>query len=53
MTDSPDMSSADVMALVNQISPDVAGFSMDITEINVVIDQVAAVSGLTDKKDDF
>ena len=53
VTDSPDMSSADVMALVNQISPDVAGFSMDITEINVVIDQVAAVSGLTDKKDDF
>ena len=39
--------------LVNQKAPDVAGFSMDITEINVVIDQVAAATGLTDKKDDF
>ena len=53
VTDSPDMSSTDVMALVNQIAPDVAGFSMDITEINTVIDQVAAATGLTDKKDDF
>ena len=53
VTDSPDISSADVMGLVNQKAPDVAGFSMDITEINVVIDQVAAATGLTDKKDDF
>ncbi len=53
VTDNPDMSSTDVMALVNQIAPDVAGFSMDITEINTVIDQVAAATGLTDKKDDF
>ena len=53
VTDSPDMSSDDVMVLVNQIAPDVTGFSMNITEINVVIDQVAAAAGLTDKKDDF
>ena len=53
VTDSPDMSSADVMALVNQIAPDVTGFSMDIIEINQVIDQVAAAASLTDKKDDF
>ena len=53
VTDSPDMSSADVMTLVNQIAPDVAGFSMNITEINILINQVAAASGLTDKKDDF
>ena len=53
VTDSPDMSSSDVMALVNQIAPDVTGFSMNITEINAVIDQIASATGLTDKKDDF
>jgi hypothetical protein len=53
VTDSPDISSADVMGFVNQIAPDVAGFSMDITLINLVIDQLAAATGLTEKKDDF
>ena len=53
ITDNPDMSSADVMALVNQIEPSVAGFSQNTMNINTVIDQVAAAAGLTDKKDDF
>ena len=53
VTDSPDMSSADVMALVNQIEPAVAGFTQSTMSINAVIDQVAAAAGLTDKKDDF
>ena len=53
VTDSPDMSSAEVMALVNQIEPSVAGFSQNTMNINTVIDQVAAAAGLTDKKDDF
>jgi hypothetical protein len=47
------MSSADVMALVNQIEPAVTGFTMSVTSVNAVIDQVAAATGLTDKKDDF
>ena len=47
------MSSADVMALVNQISPAVAGFTQSTMSINAVIDQVANAAGLTDKKDDF
>ena len=53
ISDSPDMSPTDVMALVNQIEPDVAGFTMSVQSINGVIDQVAAAAGLTDKKDDF
>ena len=53
VTDSPDMSSADVMALVSQIEADVAGFSQNTMSINAVIDQVAAAAGLIDKKDDF
>ena len=53
ITDSPDMSSADVMALVSQIEADVAGFSQNTMSINAVIDQVAAAAGLSDKKDDF
>lgn len=53
ITDNPDMSSADVMALVNQIEPSVAGFSQNTMNINTVIDQVAAAAGLTYKKDDF
>ena len=53
ITDNPDMSSADVMALVNQIEPSVAGFSQNTMNINTVIDQVAAAAGLTGKKDDF
>lgn len=53
VTDSPDMSYVDVMALVSQIEADVAGFSQNTMSINAVIDQVAAAAGLTDKKDDF
>ena len=53
VTDSPVMSSADVMALVSQIEADVAGFSQNTMSINAVIDQVAAAAGLIDKKDDF
>ena len=53
ITDSPDMSYVDVMALVSQIEADVAGFSQNTMSINAVIDQVAAAAGLTDKKDDF
>ena len=53
VTDSPEMSSADVMALVSQIEADVAGFSQNTMSINAVIDQVAAAAGLIDKKDDF
>ena len=53
VTDSPDMSSADVMALVSQIEPAVASFTQSTMSINAVIDQVAAAAGLSDKKDDF
>ena len=53
VTYSPEMSSADVMALVSQIEADVAGFSQNTMSINAVIDQVAAAAGLSDKKDDF
>ena len=53
VTDSPDMSYVDVMALVSQIEADVAGFSQNTMSINAVIDQVAAAAGLSDKKDDF
>ena len=53
ITDSPDMSPTDVMALVSQIEPAVAGFTMSVQSVNAVIDQVAAAAGLTDKKDDF
>jgi len=51
VTDSPDMSSADVMALVNQIEPDVAGFAQNVVSINAVIDQIAAATGLEQYKD--
>ena len=53
VTDSPDISSSDVMALVSQIEAYVAGFSQNTMSINAVIDQVAAAAGLSDKKDDF
>ena len=53
ITDSPDMSPSDVMALVSQIEPAVADFTMSVQSVNAVIDQVAAAAGLTDKKDDF
>lgn len=53
VTDSPDMSYTEVMSIVNQIEPSVAGISQNIMEINSIIDQVAAASGLTDKKNDF
>ena len=51
VTDTPDMSSTDVMALVNQIEPDVAGFTMSVVSINDVIDQIAAATGLEAYKD--
>ena len=51
ISETPDMSSADVMALVNQIEPAVAGFTMSLTSINAVIDQVAAATGLESVKD--
>jgi hypothetical protein len=51
ITDTPDMSSADVNALVNQIEPAVAGFTMSVNSINSVIDQIAAATGLEAYKD--
>ncbi len=51
ISDTPDMSSADVMALVNQIEPAVAGFTMSVVSINAVIDQIAAATGLEAYKD--
>tara|TARA_B100000683_G_scaffold224490_1_gene222769 strand:+ start:960 stop:2120 length:1161 start_codon:yes stop_codon:yes gene_type:complete len=51
ISETPDMSSADVMALVNQIEPAVAGFTMSLTSINAVIDQIAAATGLESVKD--
>ena len=51
ISDNPDMSSADVMALVNQIEPAVAGFTMSVVSINAVIDQIAAATGLEAVKD--
>ena len=51
ISETPDMSSADVMALVGQIEPAVAGFTMSLTSINAVIDQVAAATGLESVKD--
>jgi len=51
ITDTPDMSSADVDALVNQIEPAVAGFTQSVVSINSVIDQIAAATGLEAYKD--
>ena len=51
ISETPDMSSADVMALVGQIEPAVAGFTMSLTSINAVIDQIAAATGLESVKD--
>ena len=51
ISETPDMSTADVMALVSQIEPAVAGFTMSLTSINAVIDQVAAATGLESVKD--
>ena len=51
ITDTPDMSSADVNALVNQIEPAVAGFTQSVVSINSVIDQIAAATGLEAVKD--
>jgi hypothetical protein len=51
ITDSPDMSSADVDDLVNQIEPAVAGFTQSVVSINSVIDQIAAATGLEAYKD--
>ena len=53
VTDSPDMSSADVMALVNQIEPSVAGFTQKVLRPLMLSLIVAAAAGLADKKDDF
>ena len=51
ITDTPDMSTADVMALVNQIEPAVAGFTMSVQSVNAVIDQIAVATGLEAVKD--
>ena len=51
ISETPDISSADVMALVSQIEPAVAGFAMSVQSINAVIDQVAAATGLESVKD--
>jgi hypothetical protein len=50
ITDTPDMSNADINALVNQIEPDVAGFTQSIIDINSVIDQIASATGLESYK---
>jgi hypothetical protein len=51
ITDTPDMSTADVMALVNQIEPAVEGFTMSVQSVNSVIDTIAAATGLEAYKD--
>ena len=51
ISETPDMSNAEVMSLVNQIEPDVADFSMNITSINSFIDQIATATGLESVKD--
>ena len=45
------MSTADVMALVSQIEPAVADFTMNLTLINDAINQVATATGLESVKD--
>ena len=51
ISETPDMSTADVMALVSQIEPAVADFTMNLTLINDAINQVAAATGLESVKD--
>ena len=51
ISETPDMSNAEVMSLVDQIEPDVADFSMNITSINSFIDQIATATGLESVKD--
>ena len=51
ISDTPDMSTADVMVLVNQIEPDIAGSTMSVVSINAIIDQIAAATGLEAYKD--
>ena len=51
ISETPDMSTAEVMALVSQIEPAVAGFTMSLQSINAVIDEVANKTGLNDVKD--
>ena len=51
ISETPDMSTADVMALVSQIEPAVADFTMNLTLINDAINQVATATGLESVKD--
>ena len=51
ISETPDMSNAEVMSLVNQIEPGVADFSMNIASINSFIDQIATATGLESVKD--
>ena len=51
ISETPDMSTSEVMALVSQIEPAVAGFTMSLQSINAVIDEVANKTGLNDVKD--
>ena len=51
ISETPDMSNAEVMSLVNQIEPGVADFSMNIMSINSFIDQIATATGLESVKD--
>ena len=51
ITDTPDMSTNDIMLLVSQIEPSVANTSMDLTGINTLIDQIAVATGLEAVKD--
>jgi len=51
VTDSPDMSTADIMLLVNQIEANVAGFTNNVQLINAAVDQIATATGLTAYKD--
>jgi len=51
ISETPDMSTSEVMALVNAIEPAVAGFTMSLASINDVINQIADKTNLNDVKD--
>ena len=53
ITDTPDMSTNEIMLLVSQIESSVANTSMDLTGINTLIDQIAVATGLESVKNNL
>ena len=53
ITDTPDMTPAEITVLVNQIEPAVAGYTISTVSINDVIDDIASKCGLESVKNDL